>query len=346
MPQHHKVAPLSDTAFRLHMTAMAWSVEGKTDGRIPKAIPATLTRAPQGKKLTEALKELTEGGLWKAVDAAYEIHDFLQWNLSAADIAARSEAKSRAGASGGRRSGEARQKQAASTSEAPASAVLHVAAKTSEAKPKPLSQSLPDLGSYKLHSKDLTGSAQKSADLVVCDDESLGFQRRYELWAKNPGAFVLEDGHKRPEFLAVWFAWCRPFGITEGPVITQRVDTDVMAVVNAFASGKTLAQLLAVGKEAEKSPFIASLREQRKGGPSVFSAKVIRQMLADAGTVEPEFDPAIEAKAQQRLAREAERQQREIDAQTETARASLIARGIDPDKAPPFDLSALTARIG
>ena len=60
MPQHHKVAPLSDAAFRLHMTAMAWSVEGKTDGRITKAIPATLTRAPQGKKLTEALKAAKE----------------------------------------------------------------------------------------------------------------------------------------------------------------------------------------------------------------------------------------------------------------------------------------------
>lgn len=144
MPQHHKVAPLSDAAFRLHITAMAWSVEGKTDGRVPKAIPATLTRAPVGKKLKDALKELTESGVWVAKGDDFEIHDFLQWNLSAADIAARSEAKARAGASGGRRSGEARQKQQASNSEAPASPVVHVATKLVEAKPKPLSQSLPN----------------------------------------------------------------------------------------------------------------------------------------------------------------------------------------------------------
>lgn len=143
MPQHHKVAPLSDAAFRLHVTAMAWSVEGRTDGRIPKGVPATLTRAPIGKKLTAALLELTKSRAWTEVGDDFEIHDFLQWNLSAADIAARSEAKAKAGASGGKRSGEARGKRSASTGEAPASGVLPVAANLGEAESKPLPLPLP-----------------------------------------------------------------------------------------------------------------------------------------------------------------------------------------------------------
>jgi len=165
MPQHHKVAPLSDAAFRLHVTAMAWSVEGKTDGKIPFLIPQTLTRAPSGKKLREIVDELVRMGLWIEGSDAYQIHDFLQWNLSASEIAARSEMKSRAGAAGGRRSGEARAKQVPSRTEAPASPVLGAAAKTPEAESKPKSQSIPsrDPGSPTTTIQDLTGHGDECA---------------------------------------------------------------------------------------------------------------------------------------------------------------------------------------
>lgn len=103
MPQHHKVAPLSDAAFRLHVTAMAWSVEGKTDGRIPLGVPRTLTCAPRGSALAKVLSELVTAKVWLSLGGdGYEIHDFLQWNLSAKEVAARSEAKAIAGQAGGR----------------------------------------------------------------------------------------------------------------------------------------------------------------------------------------------------------------------------------------------------
>lgn len=102
MPQHHKVAPLSDAAFRLHITAMAWSVESKSDGRIPLGVPKTLTCAPRGKTLASVLSELVTAKVWLSLgEDGYEIHDFLQWNLSAKEIAARSEAKVNAGRAGG-----------------------------------------------------------------------------------------------------------------------------------------------------------------------------------------------------------------------------------------------------
>ena len=80
MPQHHKVAPLSDAAFRLHVTAMAWSVEFRTDGLIGPKIVASLTQAPVGKKLQRAIDELVQAKLWHVLDGCYSIHDFLDWN--------------------------------------------------------------------------------------------------------------------------------------------------------------------------------------------------------------------------------------------------------------------------
>lgn len=117
MPQHRKVAPLSDAAFRLHVTAMAWCVEERTDGKVGYKIPATLTRAPSGKALRKALAELTDAGLWHETQDGYQIHDFLEWNLSAADYAA----KAAAGAAGGRRSGSTRRSKSEAGASPPGS---------------------------------------------------------------------------------------------------------------------------------------------------------------------------------------------------------------------------------
>lgn len=111
MPQHKKVAPLSDTAFRLHVTAMAWCVEERTDGRVPINIPATLPAAPRGKILQKALDELVAAGLWIVVgdQTQWTIHDFLSYNPSAAQAAELASARALAGRTGGKRSASAKQ---------------------------------------------------------------------------------------------------------------------------------------------------------------------------------------------------------------------------------------------
>jgi hypothetical protein len=98
MPQHAKVAPLSDSAFRLHVTAMAWAAEFHTDGQIPCDMVSGLTRAPGGKKLASIIDELARAKLWHVLDGCYQIHDFLDWNMSKADY----EARARAGSAGGK----------------------------------------------------------------------------------------------------------------------------------------------------------------------------------------------------------------------------------------------------
>lgn len=104
MPNHEKVSALSDAAFRLHVSAMAWSVEFESDGRLAAHIPETLPKAPRTRALlARALSELTSADLWeRGDDGAYVIHDFLKYNPSSAQSKAVREQKTAAGAAGGR----------------------------------------------------------------------------------------------------------------------------------------------------------------------------------------------------------------------------------------------------
>lgn len=129
-------------------------------------------------------------------------------------------------------------------------------------------------------SQDLTGNppeqATEEAAAATIGVESSDLQRRYELALKNMGAFVLEQGHRRPEFLQVWFAWCKPFGITEGPVIGGRIPRDIYAIAEAFAAGRTLDELLLAGKIAEGDEF---MQRQAGGGPATFTSSVLMRLL-------------------------------------------------------------------
>lgn len=84
--RHRKVAPLSDSAFRLHVTALLECSNQLTDGRLDCALVPTLPRAPQGKRLTDALRELEKSGLWHREGDVFVMHDFLDWNPPASDV--------------------------------------------------------------------------------------------------------------------------------------------------------------------------------------------------------------------------------------------------------------------
>jgi len=78
-PEHPKILRLSDGAFRLHVTAMCWSARQLTDGRIPALW------VPRDRRV--AVHELTAPELWERIDDDYLVHDWQDWNPSAADIA-------------------------------------------------------------------------------------------------------------------------------------------------------------------------------------------------------------------------------------------------------------------
>lgn len=94
--EHRKVESLSDAAFRLHVAGMCMTARMQDDGVI---YAAKVTRlVPRFRKT--ALQELIDRGLWIPHPDGYEIHDFLDWNLSRAQIEERRERKRAAGKKG------------------------------------------------------------------------------------------------------------------------------------------------------------------------------------------------------------------------------------------------------
>ncbi|WP_405561891.1 hypothetical protein [Streptomyces sp. NBC_01180] len=84
-PSHRKVALLSDRAFRLHITALCWSSENLTEGKI---LDAELRVIAHIRNTKAAAKELEERGLWDRVEGGWELHDFLEYNPDKAKVQA------------------------------------------------------------------------------------------------------------------------------------------------------------------------------------------------------------------------------------------------------------------
>ncbi|MEV8353157.1 hypothetical protein ACFVTT_23435 [Streptomyces niveus] len=76
-PTHRKVALLSDRAFRLYVSALCWSSENLTEGRIlAKELPlVSRVRSPK-----TAATELEAAGLWDPAEGGWAIHDYLEYN--------------------------------------------------------------------------------------------------------------------------------------------------------------------------------------------------------------------------------------------------------------------------
>lgn len=95
-PKHPKVVGLSDAAFRLHTSGICYCAQYLTDGLID--IEAVRVLVPRFRQ--KALDELVDRGLWIGHGEVYEIHDFLEWNRSRAQVEAERERKRKAGRKG------------------------------------------------------------------------------------------------------------------------------------------------------------------------------------------------------------------------------------------------------
>lgn len=99
MPYHRKIRGLSDGAFRLLIECWCWCGENvETNGVMPADVWATM-RTPK------ARKDLLEKKLVKPVEGedAYQIHDWLDIQRSAAEVEALRAQKSKAGQLGNHR---------------------------------------------------------------------------------------------------------------------------------------------------------------------------------------------------------------------------------------------------
>lgn len=95
MPEHPKIEPLSDAAFRLLMETWCWCHRNKTDGRIP-----TASWTKRG--TSRARAELLAAELAEHVAGEVVMHDYLEHQESADEIAEKSERRRAAGRKGGK----------------------------------------------------------------------------------------------------------------------------------------------------------------------------------------------------------------------------------------------------
>lgn len=259
MPRNQKVSAVSDSAFRLHMTVSCWCCDELTDGMFKAHVPATVPRAPQGTKLTDAIRELVDAGLWIPTTEGYRINDFLDYNMSRTQW----EAKKAAGRLGGKLSGEKRR----SKNEAPASAPV-------QAKPKQvLNQNANQNEAPPQHDNEYDLGSSKSAGSVS------DLQARARKVLENPHDGQWQRPSQWPEVQSVAAAWSVPFGIKNVKLRDYAEgDSDLKAILSAIADGYSVEELCSAGEKAKGSSYFS---KQENPGPASFTAAVLRRLLRD-----------------------------------------------------------------
>lgn len=116
--RHPKILKAGPLAGWLHVASICYANQYLTDGFIPESVLETLadfrgiviSDAAGQTVVTPALiiAQLVAAHLWDRVEGGIQIHDFLEYNHSAAEIRAARSARSEAGKVGGQRSGVAR----------------------------------------------------------------------------------------------------------------------------------------------------------------------------------------------------------------------------------------------
>lgn len=86
-PDHWKIEPLSDGAYRLHTTAIFRSSKWLTDGYLPKN-RLDLVAPRRMKRPGKYVTELEAAGLWEPVEDGWQLHDFLDYQPSKAQVTA------------------------------------------------------------------------------------------------------------------------------------------------------------------------------------------------------------------------------------------------------------------
>jgi hypothetical protein len=70
-----KIARLSDKAFRVYVHALCYSAGALTDGLVPWSKAKSWASV-------KTIGEMTAAGLWTEVKLGYQIHDFLEYQIS------------------------------------------------------------------------------------------------------------------------------------------------------------------------------------------------------------------------------------------------------------------------
>lgn len=92
LPVHPKIRALSDSAFRLYISAICWSSLHRTDGYVAFN---QLRFVSDVRRAQSCVEQLVQAGLWEAADGGWRIHDYLEYQPSAEKVQQEREAKRR-----------------------------------------------------------------------------------------------------------------------------------------------------------------------------------------------------------------------------------------------------------
>lgn len=110
---HRKVLKVGPNAAWMWAASIGYCNANLTDGFVPRAMLPTLSMVSMARALRLAAK-LVDARMWETAEGGWRVHDFVDWNQTAAEVMAAREALSekrrKAGLAGGLRSGRSRRK--------------------------------------------------------------------------------------------------------------------------------------------------------------------------------------------------------------------------------------------
>jgi hypothetical protein len=257
LPDHPKVIEAGGEAGWLYICGLAYASRQLTDGVISKRLVPRLT---DGSKPEASASALVRVGLWHegehdcpdcplAGPDAYVIHDYLEHQRSASEVADLRAKRAAAGQRGGKRSGESRR----ATSEAEANREASASAKAKQAR----SKNEPETETETEERKELRRTSAKSSDDPPRED--------VEQVCKHLATVIENGGDKRPRITAKWRTDMRRLFDIDG--ITP--DQAITAIDWAHADSFWQAHILSPAKLRDKYATLRrqAMAEQRKRGP-------------------------------------------------------------------------------
>jgi hypothetical protein len=253
LPDHPKIIEAGGEAGWLYICGLAYASRQLTDGVLPKRLVPRLT---DGSKPEASASALVRVGLWhegehdcpncpEAGADTYVIHDYLEHQRSAAEVADLRAKRAAAGQRGGKRSGESR--RAASGAEANREASASAKAKQARSKNEPETETE-------------TEEEQKTSR-TPAEPEDAPARHDVERVCRHLASVIEKGGDKRPRVTAKWRTDMRRLIDIDG--ITP--DQAITAIDWAHADDFWNAHILSPAKLREKYPTLRRQATRQQG---------------------------------------------------------------------------------
>ncbi|WP_406227432.1 hypothetical protein [Streptomyces anthocyanicus] len=253
LPDHPKIIEAGGEAGWLYICGLAYASRQLTDGVLPKRLVRRLT---DGSNPGASASALVRVGLWhdgehdcpkcpQAGPDSYVIHDYLDHQRSASEVADLRAKRAAAGQRGGKRSGESR--RAASTAEANGEASASGLVKQPGSKTEPETET-----ETEEEQKTSRTSAKSSTDAPREDVEQV---------CQHLAAVIEAGGDKRPRITAKWCTDTRRLLDIDGITTEQAIAAIDWAHANDFWQ----AHILSPAKLRDKYPTLRRQAAAERG---------------------------------------------------------------------------------